>query len=123
MNLIEGTMKDGVFRAEGTDLTIEPAQADVDKLKAYEGKKVIAGIRSERFIPYDGQEKNTFSAFVDVIENLGKEQSIYVKLNNDKDFVITMPGHYNFPQGQEYKFAIDNEAMHYFDGETTLRIN
>lgn len=123
MNLIDGIFKDGLFRAEWTELVVEPAAEDKEKLKAYEGKKIIAGIRSERFLPFNGQEKNIFKAYVDVIENLGKEQSIYLKLSNGKDFVITMPGHYSFPIGEEHSFVIDSEAMHYFDAETTNRIN
>lgn len=122
MNLIEGTMVNGVFRTENDEVCIEPSSADALRLNAYEGKKVIAGIRSERFLSKEKTEKNRFGIHVDVIENLGKEQSLFVKLPSGKDLVMTMPGHYNFTQGQAEEFAFDAEAMHYFDGETKQRI-
>lgn len=83
---------------------------------------MIAGIRSERFLNKEKSEKNRVAFHVDVIENLGKEQSLFVKLPSGKDLVMTMPGHYHFVQGQAEEFAFDNEAMHYFDGETKKRI-
>ena len=124
INLIEGKMKDGVFEAEDNLFRVIPNDSDKEKLKDYESKEVIVGIRSERFLPYDeNNHVNEFSSHVDVIENLGKEQSIFVKLDNGKDFVVTMPGYYKYKQNEEQKFRFDNEALHFFDKETGKRIN
>lgn len=124
INLINGVIKDGKFIAEDDVVTLTIAQKDKEYLKNYEGKKVIAGIRSERFLPFDENDhENEVTAFVDVIENLGKEQSIFVKLKNGKDFVITMPGHIRYEEGEKQIFRFDKEAMHYFDFETGERIN
>ncbi|MDO4595124.1 MAG: ABC transporter ATP-binding protein, partial [Tissierellia bacterium] len=122
INLIKGKIKDQIFIAEDDIFKIEPSEKDKEELKAFENKEVLAGIRSERFLPYDENDhKNEFSSYVDVIENLGKEQSIFVKLANDKDFVVTMPGFYKYEQNQPQKFRFDAEAMHYFDAKTGER--
>ncbi|WP_053943016.1 ABC transporter ATP-binding protein [Kallipyga gabonensis] len=122
MNLLEGKMVNGVFVTDNNEVRIEPSAKDSERLRPYEGKKVIAGIRSERFLRKESTDKNHFISHVDVIENLGKEQSLFVKLPSGKDLVMTMPGHYRFAQGEEEEFAFDNEAMHYFDGESKERI-
>ena len=122
MNLLEGKMVNGVFVTDNNEVRIEPSAEDSKRLRPYEGKAVIAGIRSERFLRKESTDKNHFISHVDVIENLGKEQSLFVKLPSGKDLVMTMPGHYRFAQGEEEEFAFDNEAMHYFDGESKERI-
>ena len=80
----------------------------------YEGKKVSIGIRSERFL--SGKEhENRFKAVIEVVEMLGKEKSLYVKLSDGSTLVITMPGHYNYEPGEEHNFGFDTEALHFFD--------
>ena len=59
----------------------------------------------------------------EIIEVLGKEKTLYVKLSSGKDLVITVPGHHPYETGEKHKFGFDLEALHFFDAETELRIN
>ena len=102
-------------------ISITPSDEDLKSLASYNGKDVYLGIRSERFV---GDAKNdTFEATIDVIEVLGKEKTLYVKLKSGKDLVITVPGYHQYEVGEKHNFGFDLGALHFFDAETELRIN
>ena len=98
---------------------------DQEATRNHDGKAVYVGIRSERFLPEtslrDGEDAIT--ATIDVIENLGKEQSLVVKLPDNTELVMTMPGHLHFGVDEAHAFGIDPHALHLFDGETEVRLN
>ncbi|MGL4453223.1 MAG: ABC transporter ATP-binding protein [Sarcina sp.] len=121
MNLIEGVMKDGVFVSD-TGINITPNEEDIESLKAYEGKKIHLGIRSERFIE-EKDADNSFECKIEVIEVLGKEKTLFVKLKSGKELVITVSGHSEYAVGEKYKFKLDTKALHFFDDVTKERIN
>ncbi|ONI45268.1 ABC transporter ATP-binding protein [Candidatus Epulonipiscium fishelsonii] len=122
MNLIEGKMNGGKFVSDDGAITLNPSDTDAQKLKEYENKPIIVGIRSERFIT-DNITENTLDCTLDIVELLGKEKTIYAKYSNGTTFVVTIPGHLQFKAGDKYKLVFDKEALHFFDGETKLRIN
>ena len=80
------------------------------------------GIRSERLLA-GKTEKNTFLAQVDVIEILGKEKLLNCKLSDESDIVISVPGHYEYEVDEFHNFHFDLEALHFFDSDTSERIN
>lgn len=121
MNIIEGKILDGKFISEDGLITLTPNKGDAKSLKDYEGKKVSLGVRSERFI--SGENDEQFECIIDVIEVLGKEKTLFVKLKSGKDLVITVPGHYEYEMGEKHVFGFDSEALHFFDSETGNRIN
>ncbi|NLB51170.1 MAG: sn-glycerol-3-phosphate ABC transporter ATP-binding protein UgpC [Clostridiaceae bacterium] len=120
MNLFPGQIEDGVFKADD-DFTVEPDQADKESLAEYQGKRVVMGIRSERFLAGEA-EKNNISVEVDVIEMLGKEQLLYCKFPNGKECVISEPGHFKYAIDEVHHFHLDLEGLHFFDEETSERI-
>jgi multiple sugar transport system ATP-binding protein len=122
MNVFHGEMKNEVFHADGGIFTVEPRKEDADLLRPYEGKRVALGIRSERFIAGE-QETNGITVVVDVIEMLGKEQLLYCKFSNGEECVISEPGYYEYAVDETHRFHFDLEGLHFFDEETTLRIN
>jgi len=122
MNIIQGSIEKGCFVAEHKLIRITPSKADAKLLAAYEGKKVSVGIRPERF-DSRGEYGDTFTATVDTVEMLGKEKILYIRLDNDSELLVSAPGHYKFTPGQKSSFGFDLEAIHYFDSETSLRIN
>ena len=114
MNILEGHIRNGHFISNSEEVVIKANEADRERLKEYEGKKVSIGIRSERFL--SGKEhENRFKAVIEVVEMLGKEKSLYVKLSDGSTLVITMPGYYNYEPGEEHSFGFDTEALHFFD--------
>ncbi|WP_198006414.1 sn-glycerol-3-phosphate ABC transporter ATP-binding protein UgpC [Candidatus Epulopiscium viviparus] len=120
MNLIEGSLKDGEFVSQDGKIKITPNADEI--LKAYEGKPVFVGIRSERFLT-DNLSENAFECTLDVVELLGKEKTIHAKFENGQNFVITTPGHLHYKSGEMHRFAFDKDALHFFDGQTQERIN
>jgi multiple sugar transport system ATP-binding protein len=122
MNMIEGRIEDGKFIANHGLITINPIKSDKDQLAAFEGKLVSVGIRPERF-ESGGQLGDTFTARIDVVEMLGKEKILYVRLENDSEIIISTPGHFAYQEGESHAFGFDIAALHFFDTQTGLRIN
>lgn len=121
MNFVRGTMRAGAFVSDSDPLTVHPEEADRQALAPYEGKPVVMGIRSERFLA--GKEDiNTFSTMIEVVEMLGKEKLLYTKMKDGTQFVISQPGYFEYAPGEEHNFHFDITALHYFDGETEERI-
>ena len=54
---------------------------------------------------------------------LGKEQLLYTKLSDGTNIVISQPGYFDYNIGENHNFTLDPEALHFFDGDTTERIN
>jgi len=122
MNMFEGTIEGGRFVNESKNIVVRPNEEDSKALAQYEGKKVFMGIRAERFLS-EKREENSFVAMVDVIEMLGKEKLLYTVLEDGTEITISVPGHFEYEIDQNHNFTFDNDALHFFDGETTDRIN
>ncbi|WP_105301315.1 ABC transporter ATP-binding protein [Anaerococcus marasmi] len=122
MNIIKGKIKDGLFVNDSGEIKVRPSDEDLDKIKTYEGKVIHLGIRSERFIA-EKRDYNSVSANIEVIESLGKEQLLYTKLKDGTGLTISQPGYLDYAIGEDHDFTLDPEALHFFDGETTERIN
>ncbi len=122
MNILEGEYKNGRFVSNNNTIKLTPSEEDRESLSAFEGKRISMGIRPERFVNDDTYE-DSFKAKVDVIEMLGKEKTIFAKLEDGTDLVISVPGHHEFIEGESHSFGFDKSAIHFFDSETGNRIN
>lgn len=122
MNIIEGSMENGIFVNESGLVHIKPMESTRAILEPYEGKKVYLGIRSERFLAQKSSE-NSINTKIDVIEVLGKEQLLYTEMKDGTEIVISQPGHFEYEVDEFHNFTFDPEALHFFDGESTERIN
>lgn len=122
MNIIKGSIKNGHFVNESGLIDVVPLESTQELLKDYEGKPVYLGIRSERFLPHK-EEESSINTKIDVIEMLGKEQLLYTQMKDGTDLVISQPGHFEYAADESHNFTFDPEALHFFDGETTQRIN
>lgn len=121
INLVKGKMSGDKFVSEDGLITITQNGENLKLLADYKGKDVYLGIRSERFVT--GKNLEEFECIIDVIEVLGKEKNLFVKLKSGKELVITVPGHYSYEVGEKHVFGFDSEALHFFDAETKERIN
>lgn len=122
MNIIKGSIRNGHFVNESGMVDIIPEATTQELLKDYEGKPVYLGIRSERFLAHK-EEINSINTQIDVIEMLGKEQLLYTQMKDGTELVISQPGHFEYAVDEAHNFTFDPEALHFFDGETTQRIN
>ncbi|WP_300382832.1 ABC transporter ATP-binding protein [Clostridium sp.] len=121
INLIKGKIVKGKFVSDDKIINITPNERDSKLLKGYEGNDIYLGIRSERFLSEECEEQ--FEGVIDVIEILGKEKTLFVKLKSGTDIHITVPGHYKYEVGETHAFGLDSEALHFFDLKTQERIN
>jgi len=119
MNTFLGKYDGEKFISEDGLVQVTPNSEDAISLQNHVGKSVYLGIRSERFI----SGGDNFKCNVDVVEMLGKEKYLYVTLESGKDLIISVPGHYNYLMGESHNFGIEANACHFFDAETTMRIN
>lgn len=122
INIIEGSIKDGKFMAKNGIINVKPSKEDAVALKGYEGKEVSMGIRAERF-KSGGKLGDTFECIVEMVEMLGKEKTLYTRLDNGQELIISVPGHYVYNGGERHSFGYDIGALHFFDSETGKRIN
>ena len=121
MNIFHGSYEGGKFQCSECNLTLVPLEKDQKRLKDYEGKKIAVGIRSERFLSQFSDE-NCVPVKIEVIEMLGKEKILYAKIDDKKDIMITVPGHFEYAINETHNITFDAEALHFFDGETGERI-
>ncbi|WP_300410322.1 sn-glycerol-3-phosphate ABC transporter ATP-binding protein UgpC [Lagierella sp.] len=121
MNILKGKMVDGEFISQSGEIVVNPDEEDSKALKDYEGKEVFLGIRSERFFARQSDE-NSFEAKIEVIEMLGKEKLLHICLKDGQDMVVSQPGHFKYEINELHNFTFDTQALHFFDSQTTERI-
>lgn len=122
MNMFNGKIENGSFVSDNASIHLRPETPYAEKLAAYEGKAVTLGIRGERFRQGD-EEGHSIEVEIDVIEMLGKEQLLYCQLKDGQECVISQPGYLEYKSGEIKRFSVEDEAMHFFDGETDERIS
>jgi len=152
MNLLEATVSvnGGVaIELAGATLSVPDAALQTyPKLRAYGGRKVVAGVRSQNLHPSaDRPDLPTIDAVVELVEALGSESMIYFKIDAfairegqheevaeaptseegivaaRPNLVAEFPAHSMLRLTEQVPVAVDVARMHFFDGETgeTLR--
>ena len=126
MNLFNGSYDNGKFTFDGTNsITIDIPKEHQEKLKDYSGKQLIVGIRPEDISLDPAMLKkyshNTISIDSQVVELLGHDLVIYSDVDGQKIIVKTLAD-YDIKAHQDVKVAICMNKIHYFDPDTTNRI-
>ncbi|AZR74592.1 glycerol-3-phosphate ABC transporter ATP-binding protein [Anoxybacter fermentans] len=92
------------------------------KVKEYQGKEVVFGIRPEDI--NDAQladikitNDNSFTAEVEVVEPMGSEIYLYLKID-DHSVIARVKADSTAKVGDNIKVVIDTSKMHIFDAET-----
>lgn len=122
INIFKGKMENNKFISDTGLVVVEPNEEDSKLLQNFEGKPVYMGIRSERFLS-KLEDKNSIQAKIEVIENLGKEKLLYTELEDGTKCTMSVPGHFEYNMDEVHNFTFDLDALHFFDGESTNRIN
>ena len=126
MNLFNGSYDNGKFTFDGTNsITIDIPKEHQEKLKDYSGKQLIVGIRPEDISLDPAMLKkyshDTISIDSQVVELLGHDLVIYSDVDGQKIIVKTLAD-YDIKAHQDVKAAICMNKIHYFDPDTTNRI-
>ena len=94
------------------------------------GRPVIVGIRPQHFELASEGEPGVVSGVADVVEHLGNEQMVYVRLPGavvpetveTQGSVVRLPAGAQVNPGDRVTLRVDTEEMHLFDPETTNRL-
>ncbi len=117
------TEKDGklFFTAPGLNLIVPAAKAKA--LAGYKGRQVTMGIRPEDMHEVSPQDSpaSIFEAQVDVVEPLGNEIYLDMKVNG-AELVARVSSDITVKMGQKIKLAASVEKLHAFDQQTERAI-
>ncbi|MDO5738048.1 MAG: sn-glycerol-3-phosphate ABC transporter ATP-binding protein UgpC [Eubacteriales bacterium] len=122
MNTFSGHYRNGKFISENENIIVTPNAEDQAALAPFEGKAVHLGIRSERFLSGEGDD-GKIKANVEVVEMLGKEKLLYCKLSDGSECTISQPGYFEYAPDEIHNFHLDKDGLHFFDSESSERIN
>ena len=119
---------DGVWAEFGSN-AIKVPDAKVRKLvdESYIGKEVVMGIRpenihdEERFL--SAADNNLVEAKVEVVELMGSETYLYLKVNGKESNVVARVDPRSTSRtGDTVKVAFETNRLHFFDKDTELSI-
>lgn len=121
MNFIHGVIKGDRFVSNDIEFELPAGQ---EKVKDYNGKPVILGVRAEGFMKTDNQEGNMISMVKDVegVEVLGADILVYFELDKSQ-MIAKVDASKSYKIGDKIALTINLEHIHFFDHETELRIH
>ena len=96
-----------------------------------EGRDIVVGVRPEGLRLADAAVENTISGVVDVVEHLGNEQYVYLRLpgavatdtEETQTSVARLPAEAKVAVGERLRLSADPDALHVFDPTTTRRMD
>ncbi len=125
MNFIEGSISGSTFKTTGGSFSLSVNGKYSEKMKPFENKKVILGVRPEDI--YDSNSidaKPNFSSFeakLEVVEPMGNEIFLYFSIEGNQ-FIARIPAREKPEPGFKRKVYFDTEKLHFFDGESESTI-
>lgn len=123
MNFLTGIVTGGHFKIG--NVTIQLTDDQQSRLKPYEGKEVVLGIRPEHVTDengaYDVTHAHRVPAHIEVAELTGAEQILYANIEG-QDFIGRVDAQNAVERGQDIELIFHMERAHFFDQETELRI-
>ena len=125
MNFIEGVVSGSSFKTNGGELSLSFNGKYTDKLKPFNNKKIILGVRPEDI--YDAHTVPTeahyakYNAKLEVVEPMGNEIFLYFMIEGNQ-FIARIPAREKPSPGSKREVYIDTEKLHFFDGESESTI-
>lgn len=127
MNFMEGRIikKERKYYFDEGKFHVKIVEEMYSKLGAYEGQKVIFGVRAEdiydKLVVSQATPDNTIQATCEVVEPIGSEVFIY--LNTGRHNFVARVGAHDRPQvNRDMDLVLDMSKVHFFDKETENRI-
>jgi multiple sugar transport system ATP-binding protein len=125
MNFATVTMMDGDGRltAKNAGLELEVPQSLIERLRSHVGREVTIGIRPENLhVATDSDPAGfTFPSKVEVVEQLGSEILLDVRVGGDTMVAAVDPTIRARVQDQ-IRLAVNPARLHFFDAQTELAI-
>lgn len=114
MNFLEGKIENDKFLFGQNYLKLQEKTAE--KLKDYEGRTMIMGIRPEQFRVVEGVGENIVAGQLENQEFLGDHSILYVN-TGDNVLICRVAAEFGLKQQIYVKFEMDH--LYFFDKETT----
>ena len=127
MNFMTGNIVklDGRYYFQNSGFRVRVADRAVEKVKAYENKEIIFGIRSEdiydKLFATEASPENTVRATCEVVEPMGAEAYLYLRCGQNS-FIARVSGHVRPGVNQDLDLVIDINKAHFFDSQTEKTI-
>ena len=99
------------------------SDADARALAAYNGRRVIMGVRPEHLVLGDGAPGLSFDARVDVVEQLGSEILLETRVGSHSVTVARVAAETAIASGDQVRLSAQPGRLHFFDPETELPIS
>ena len=117
MNFLNGNLKYGTDKSTITLLQDTKYVIDSNRLKVFEDKELVIGVRSEDIWLSENEEG--INAFVSMIEILGSECLVYLKVDTlESELVMKLQGRPTFEVESEIKVILNHHNLHLFEKET-----
>jgi multiple sugar transport system ATP-binding protein len=125
MNFTTVTMAngDGRLTAKNPGLELEVPAAHAERLRGHVGRRVTIGIRPENLrVASDADPAGlTFPSKVEVVEQLGSEILLDVRVGDDT-MVAAVDPTVRARVSDQLRLAVNPERLHFFDAETEAAI-
>lgn len=115
MNMFEGKAEGGKFVSDLFEYPLTAEQQE--RLKAYEGKEIILGVRPENMT-----REGNIALDITNNENLGMNTLVHGKIGDKKIVVCKFAEWCNYKAGDRIDIGFEADRMHFFDKESTLAI-
>jgi multiple sugar transport system ATP-binding protein len=130
MNFVDGALSEEggnvIFKSRGVKVAIPEGRAKQLRDGGYVGKEVVFGVRPEDLhaepIFMEASPNSIVTAQIEVSENLGHEQILYLEGIGDNTIVARLDGRQSVSDATNIKLAIDMNKIHIFDKETELAV-
>ncbi|MBI9017062.1 MAG: sn-glycerol-3-phosphate ABC transporter ATP-binding protein UgpC [Phycisphaerae bacterium] len=119
MNFFEVELHDNVLNLGQEKISISAEM--LKKIKAYDGKKLVLGVRPECFSlsAIEGLSQNSIQGQVQVVEPLGDRIEVYLTNDQGERFVVICQPHEALRPNQTMQLYINTGKIHIFEpGET-----
>ncbi len=117
MNLFDCTLDNGFLDMGDFKLKVDPET--MEKIKDYEGKELIFGIRPEYIMDSLFTKGEKVHAKVVVVEPLGSEIFVHLKIG-EREVLSRMPPVVKVSPGQEIDVVFNMNHIHLFHGEEAI---
>jgi multiple sugar transport system ATP-binding protein len=125
MNFADVTISEanGAIWVESPGLRVQVAGDKTERLRSYKGQHVTLGVRPEDLHPASGADapERTFDAVVEVVEPLGSEILLDVKVG-PSSMVARVEPSVRVKVHEPLRLALAPERLHFFDLKTELAI-
>ncbi len=119
MNFLEGQVRreNGAIKAYIGNFSLTPIPEMNEILSAYEGKRIVIGIRAENMEAFSTPSENALEVKVLVVEPLGSQNLLTIQIGNDIIKVSTHPD-FKATMNQSIWIKFPSDKIRWIDRDT-----